>query len=397
MRIKLSERLLKAVALPVAGQRFLRDTEQPGLGVRLTPTRKTFILEARLHGRAQRLTLGPVGVLRVEEARQLARIKLGAAAKGEEIGGRLKRVTLGVLLDRYEVEWLPRKRSARDDRSLIRQYLAPWRNRPLGSITRAEVAALHAQVGPRAPYRANRLVALLRKLFNLGRTWGLVTGDNPATGIERFREEKRARFVTPEELPRLCRAIEAEPDPWVRAAVRMLLFTGARVGEVLRAEWPHVDLDRKVWMIPQTKAGRPHWVPLPTVLVSELAALPRLAGCPFVFPGPRGARRGLKQAWARIRERAALPDVRLHDLRRTVGSWLAAGGASLPVIGKVLNHSQPSTTAIYARLQLEAVREALEANASRMLGLVDGSGGSAQESVRVGLQHGQNPTPVESV
>ena len=199
----------------------------------------------------------------------------------------------------------------------------------------------------------------------------MYTGENPATGIELFPEEKRDRFVQPHELPRLFEALDEEPNPDVKTAFLVALLTGARRGEVLAMRWADVNLDQAVWRIPHTKARRPHWLPLPQSVVALLQALPRLEGCPYIFPGRRGRNHlvNIAKAWQRIRTRAGLSGIRIHDLRRTLGSWLAASGASLPLIGRALNHTQVSTTAIYARLQLEPVRTALEANASQMLAL----------------------------
>jgi integrase len=205
-------------------------------------------------------------------------------------------------------------------------------------------------------------------MFNLAHSWGIYSQENPATRIELFKEEKRDRFIRPDELPRLMESLRQEPNPYIRGALLTCLLTGQRKSEVLSMKWEDVHLDQGVWRIPTTKAGRPHLVPLPGPVSELLRNLPLVADNPFVFAG-RGKSHliNISKPWNEIRARAGLPDVRIHDLRRTVGSWLAGSGASLPLIGKVLNHSQPSTTAIYARLDIEPVRVALEANAQRML------------------------------
>jgi integrase len=206
-------------------------------------------------------------------------------------------------------------------------------------------------------------------MFNLARDWGLYAGENPATRIQFFREESRDRFVQPEELPQLIEAIAEEPDSSVRAILLTALLTGARHTEVLTMRWEDVSLSRAEWRIPQTKAGRPHLLPLPQALVTLLSNLPRVEGVSYVFPGQdgKGPLQNIKRPWDRIRMKAGIPDVRFHDLRRTVGSWLAGSGESLSLIGKVLNHRDISTTAIYARLNLDPVRQALERHATKML------------------------------
>jgi integrase len=175
--------------------------------------------------------------------------------------------------------------------------------------------------------------------------------------------------VQPDELPRLSQAIAEESDPSVRAVLLTALLTGARRAEVLTMQWDDVGLTRAEWRIPYTKAGRPHLLPVPHALVATLRSLPRVEGNPYVFVGQNGAGHlhDMKRAWDRIRVKAGIRDVRFHDLRRTVGSWLAGSGESLHLIGKVLNHRDVSTTAIYARLNLNPVRQALERNATKML------------------------------
>ncbi|TLY37656.1 MAG: site-specific integrase [Nitrospirae bacterium] len=369
----LTKRLVDATPFPPDGQRCVRDDELPGFALRVTKRRKSFVLEKRIRGRMRRLTIGPYGPLTVEEARQLATVKIGAIAKGEDPAqlrqDQIHEVTFGDLAEVYLTRHAFRKRSGKDDASLLRGHLAGLRTRKLTDIHRTDLVQLHARLGARRPYRANRIVALVRTMFNLARDWGLFTGENPATRIQFFKERARDRFVQPEEMPRLLKAIHAEPNPYVRAALLTALLTGARREEVLTMTWPDVSLARGEWRIPQTKADRPHLLPLPAPLVTVLEALPRVDGNRYVFVGrdDTGHLVDLKRAWDRIRDEAGIPDVRIHDLRRTVGSWLAGSGESLPLIAKVLNHSSVSTTAIYARLNLEPVRHALERHASKLL------------------------------
>jgi integrase len=351
----------------------VRDAELPGFALRVTQGRKSFILEKRIRGRMRRLTIGPYGPLTVDQARKLAVTHVGAIAQGDDPAqvrqDRLHEPTFGDLTEQYLERHAPRKRSARDDRGMLHTHLVVFRTRKLTDLHRNDVARLHAQVGETAPYRANRVVALLRKMFNLARDWGLYDGENPATHIQFFKEESRDRFVQPEELPRLFQAIAQESDPSVRAVLVTALLTGARRAEVLTMQWDDVSLTRAEWRIPHTKAGRPHLLPVPHALVVLLRSLPRVDGNPYVFLGQNGVGhlQNMKRAWDRIRVTAGIQDVRFHDLRRTVGSWLAGSGESLHLIGKVLNHSDVSTTAIYARLNLNPVRQALERNAAKML------------------------------
>jgi len=370
---RLTKQVIDQTPFPSAGQVFVRDSELPGFALRLTKGRKSFVLEKRIRGRMRRITIGPYGPLTVEQARKLAEAQVGAIARGEDPAqvrqDRMHELTFGDLTEQYLLRHAPRKRSARDDRAMLETHLKLFRTRKLADISRNEIAQLHGKIGETAPYRANRLVALLRRMFNLAKDWGLFCGENPATRILFFKEEQRDRFLQPDELPRVFAALKEEPNEYVRAAFLSALLTGARRQEILSMQWQDLSLERAEWRIPQTKAGRPHLLPLPRPLVAVLRRLPRMAGCPYVFPGRNGHGHlvNVDRAWDRIRTTAGVPDVRIHDLRRTVGSWLAGSGESLPLIGKVLNHRDVTTTAIYARLNLDPVRQALERQARKML------------------------------
>lgn len=389
--MKLTKKLIDATRPPASGQAFLRDDSLRGFAVRITNGSKSFILEKEIHGKVRRFTLGRCGVLTLEQARKLAQEQLVEIARGNDpVAQRHARRTAPTWADleaMYITRHAPRKKSAIDDVGLLNHHLAQWRPRTLASITREDVVRLHAEMGAlpsrvirpgRAvsvpiPRTANKMVSLVRSMFNLATDWGLHSGANPCTRLKKFPEVSRDRFVTPDELPRLWAAIEREPNPFVRGAFVVGLLTGARRSEVLSMQWANLDLTQGLWRIPDTKAGRPHYVPLPVPVVQALQRLPGLEGNPYVFCGRWGRSHlvNITKPWARIRKDAGIEDVRIHDLRRTLGSWLVAAGASLPLIGKALNHSNVSTTAVYARLQLEPVRLALEANAQKMLGVID--------------------------
>jgi integrase len=310
--IKLTKRLIDATPYPTMGQRFLRDTEIPGFAVRLSAGAKTFILEKRVQGRMRRLTIGPYGPLTLEQARQRAMALTHEINDGYDPAQvrqeKRQELTFRELTELYLSRHAPRKRTARNDRNTLNRYFEPWRNRRLSSLVRKDVALLHSRVGETAPYAANRVVALVRKMFNLARVWGVHSGDNPATGIELFAEEKRDRFLQPHELPNFFEALNEEPNPYLRAAFLVGLLTGARRGEVLSMRWADIDPQQAVWRIPHTKANRPHYLPLPQPIVAILLTLPRLHHNPFVFPGRDGKGHlvNIAKAWRRIRARAGL-------------------------------------------------------------------------------------------
>ena len=273
-----------------------------------------------------------------------------------------------------------RKRSGHDDRRRIDRYVLPkWNKVKVAAITRAEIASLHHKIGQRAPYEANRVLALIRKMLNCARQWGFVSEAhiNPASGIQAHREKSRDRYVTPQELPRLAKAIDDETNVYARAALWLYLLTGVRKSELLGARWDDIDWDRKELRLGETKAGRPHYVPLSGPAIALLNDLPREEGNPHILPGAKKGRHlvNISKPWLRVRKAAGVEDVRLHDLRRTVGSWLAQAGNDLHMIGKVLNHSTVTTSAVYARFGQDMVHQALEDHGQRLMAAAGKQGG----------------------
>jgi integrase len=337
------------------------------------------------------MTLGTYGVLTLGQARAMARKHLVAVEGGgdplearqrESKGQTVKDLCLAYL----ERHAKPRKKSWKDDERRIHKYLLPvWGNLKVTAIRRTDVASLHSRIGQTHRYEANRVLELASKMSELAWRWGFVPEDhaNPARGIGSFKEEKRDRWVTPEELPRLTEAIDQESNPYARAALWLYLLTGLRKSELLTARWDQVDFVRKELRLPDTKAGRAHYLPLSEPALALLSTIPRVEGNPYIIVGLKeGAHLvNISKPWRRVRKAAGVEDVRLHDLRRTVGSWLAQAGNSLHLIGRVLNHSSQSTTAIYARFAQDHVREALEAHGKRIMGIA----GKGQEAEVISL------------
>lgn len=375
--MKLTQRSVDAAKVPVSGQTFLRDEELTGFGLRITASgAKSFVWEGRIKGRPRRITIGQYPDLTTLAARNKAlEIKTVIANGGdpalERERERKEPIFRNLVEDYIERHAKPHKRSWKEDENQIRRYVPQgWHARKLSDISHDDVAKLHGTVGrEHGRYAANRLVRLLRTMFNLARDWGYSTEANPAARIKQFHEEKRERFLSPEEVARVNGALVEEPNENWRAYFALSLLVGTRRSELLAARWADVDLEQRTWRIPETKAGRSHLLPLPTPAVSILESLPSRGVGEWIFPGSgtTGHLAEPKKAWQRIRTRAGVPDVRIHDLRRTLGSWLAASGYSLPLIGRALNHTNVSTTAVYARLSLDPIREALERNAALML------------------------------
>ncbi len=354
----------------------------PGFGCRVYPGgRKAFVLSYRVGDRKRLPTIGTYGVLTLDQARGAARSELAkvetegadpVATREQERQSETVRDLCTAYLDRYAK--VHKKSWSEDERRINNRILPVWASLTAQAIKRADVAALHSKIGTKEghPYEANRVRELVAKMFELAHRWGFVPEDhrNPAQGIDDYKETKRDRWVTHDELPRLAQAINEEPNASARAALWLYLLTGARKSELLKAQWADVDWTRAELRLPDTKTGRVHDIPLSPPAVALLRDLPQTEGNPYVLPGklPGAHLVNISKPWGRVRTAAGIEDVRLHDLRRTVGSWLAQSGNSLHLIGRVLNHSNQSTTAVYARFGEDSVRAALDQHGARIMG-----------------------------
>ncbi len=358
----------------------LWDGELKGFGLRVYPTgKKTFIVKYRHGGRQGIHKIGPYGPLTVEMARKMAAAFMGELAQGIDPAIRKNQdVTFAELADRYMTDYSRiHKKSWREDQRRLDTRLVPaFGQRRLMDITRAEIIKYHQRMGTEhGPYEANRLLALLSTMIEYARRIELIPFDhaNPARMIERFREQSREIFINREtELPRLLEALEAEPNIYIKSSILLFLLTGMRKTELLTSRWEWIDWERRELRLPDTKGGRPHIVPLVDAAVEILRGLPRVAGNPYIFPSPSkpGCRLwNIDVPWRRIRAAAGLDHVHIHDLRRSVGSWMAADGVSLQIIGKVLGHADINTTKIYSRLTEDPARAALDQQSSKVLNI----------------------------
>jgi integrase len=330
-----------------------------------------FYLFRRIPGGSPiRFRIGPFPDVSVEQARAIAADKLGKLLNGENIAATRRVKRSEATLTELFTHWLEHhakahKRTWADDKRQFDKYLAPWHKRKLSSIAKPDVAALHARLGTKhGRYQANRVLSLLRALFNKADDLGY-TGGNPAAKVKPFKEESRDRFLQPAELPKFFAAVNAEPSDVVRDFFLLALWTGQRRGNVAAMRWADVDLEGGQWRLSsdETKQGKIHYVPLapPALAILKRRKADAEKGAEFVLPsyGAKGHIVEVKSAWQRIIKRAGLSDLRPHDLRRTLGSYQAITGASLAIIGAALGHSNPTTTQVYARLTNNAVAESV--------------------------------------
>lgn len=382
-KIAFTKRMLEGLPAPEQGQRSYYDARTPGLCLLVTPGgAKTFYRYGRIDGRPCRVKIGGFPAVTVEQARKAAARLNGDIASGADPAARrramLAETTFGGLFQKYiDLHAKPHKRTVADDERLYERFLERWATRKVTDIDPAAVSVLHAKVGAdHGPYIANRLGALVSAVFGFGRRVLRLTQDNPARGVQRFPEQSRERFLSAEELRRLFDALATETNADLRDLVEMALFTGARRGNLLAMRWAALDLDAWTWTIPsgEYKSKRETTIILAPPAVAILKRRRRAqAATPgeYVFPswGGTGHITEPKKAWGKLRTRAGLPDVRLHDLRRTFGSWQAAAGASSTIIGRSLGHKAGSpATAVYARMDLTPVRAAVDTAVAAMQG-----------------------------
>ena len=400
--MKYNDQFLKSLPQPARGNRIWYDTEVKGLGLRITAAgAKSFVFNYRINGRERRYTLGPYGkdLWTLQRARRRAGDLRRMVARGEDpLGERIDArdaPTVADLCDRFEAEHIPRKsaRSQPDYKRVIRKDIRPeLGTKKVAAVGFADIDALHQKITKRgAPYEANRMLRVTSKMFSLAIMWKMRT-DNPVKGVEFNDEEKRERYLDPEkELGPLAKALAEHPEKQAVSIIRLLLLVGSRRGEVLAMRWAQLDLDNAIWtkLSAHTKQKKKHRVPLSDAAVqllrdlrAEAEAAAKAEGVEvseWVFPSAdseTGHRVEIKKNWWAICKAAGITrtemvkdkkgevrpvvkhDARIHDLRHTYASVLVSAGHSLPIIGRLLGHTQPATTARYAHLFDDPLRKA---------------------------------------
>jgi integrase len=371
---RLTDAIVRRLPAPKQGKTITVDADVPGFGARVTAnSARSYVLRYTTRaGRERTYTIGDATVWRTTQARDKARelrreIEDGGDPLGE-IEAEREAPTVTDLIERFRAEHLPKKRASTrgDYERMLKNHIGPHfgQHTKVADIRFEDVDALHRKITKTgSTYAANRCVAVLSKMFSLAVRWRM-RPDNPAKGIERNTEYHRRRYLSGDELIQLTKALAKHPDKGAADAIRLLLLTGARRGEVLGMRW--ADIEDGVWSKPasSTKQREHHQLPLSAPALQLLADIrkrqrPR---APFVFPGIGGSghRVELKRDWLQLTKAAGIEGLRLHDLRHSYASQLVSGGASLPLIGALLGHSNPNTTARYAHLFHDPLRAATE-------------------------------------
>jgi integrase len=376
---KLTKTLLSGLPAPEAGKRLtIYDTQTPKLAMRMTHTGvRAFYIVKRLGGAMVWLKLGTFPDMTVEQARNEAGKVLGEFAKGENPAAVKRAVRAELTFSQAFDAFLTGKRkrdgspisdkTKRDYSDLLRLYLGGIKDKKLSEIERTEIKAVHIKTTKKSAAQADRVVAVVSAVFTYMLAQERFNGQNPATRIQKNPAPSRDRFLQADELTPFFKALSESSNETMRDFFLMALLTGARRANVSAMRWADVDLTAGVWRIAKTKNGTPQTVTLSPEAVAVLDA--RKDGGVFVFPGDgkTGHMVEPKKAWATLLKTAGIENLRIHDLRRTLGSWQARTGASLPIIGKSLNHKTHQATAIYARLDLDPVRQSVNTATAAMM------------------------------
>ena len=400
---------------------FLWDDKLAGFGAAAFASgKKIYVAQFRKDGRSRRVTIGDHGRLTAEQARSQAKVLLGQVEQGadpieERRKARAVRTFREVAEDFMRLHVAAKRKGNTDEayrRALDLHILPAIGAKRIVDVRRADVARLHSKLSD-MPYQANKVLAVISAVWNwVAKRDEADRNSNPASGIERYREQGRERYLTSAELARLGDALregetvglpyaidETKPkakhapkvenrrvklDPFAVAAIRLLILTGARLREILNARWRDVDLERGLIRLPDSKTGaKPIY--LSAAAQELLSGLPCIEGNPHVIPGARERepdekegrpRADLKKPWAAVTRAAGLDGLRIHDLRHSFASVGAGASLGLPIIGKLLGHTQAATTARYAHLDADPMRKAVETISSTISTAMEGKKGA---------------------
>lgn len=342
------------------------DSTQTCLSVRVSDNNvKSFVVLKKHNNKVVRITLGHYPEMSIQEARKqtiniLSKFHAGENPNQTKHEYRIQK-TLGDLFAEFMERYSKlEKKSWRQDEQEIPKFLGHWFNRKIGDICKPEIQALFDKISANnGKYQANHTLERLRAMYNKAIEWDWIA-QNPTNNIKKHRTTKRDRYMTKEEFIKFKKVLSQEPQIY-QAFFLLLLYTGARKSNVLAMRWCDIDLEQKIWHIPDTKNGEPVTIPLIDQAIQILNKLPHISE--WVFPNPENPSRHyvyFTKAWKRILKQSNLDNLRIHDLRRTMASWQAIQGTSLLTIGKSLGHKSMQSTEIYARLSTKAVRDAMQ-------------------------------------
>ena len=360
---------LLSLALPVKEKiAYYYDNQVQGLGIMLFPSgTKTFFIYKRINGRPDKIKLGRFPQMTVEQARKAAYSTINEIDQGIDPKLEKSKIAKEMLFSEMFIQFMEKhsklhKKSWKDDEDRYKLHLSHLAKKRIGIISKADIIELHSSLAQKnGIYSANRNLALLTTIFNKAIEWGW-EGINPCAGVKKFKEKSRERFIQGDEISRFFESLNSEPSEVFRDFFYLCLLTGARRRNVQSMHWNDINFSRYEWRIEETKNGESQTIPLAPQAISILKELLKNKNSDWVFPSAlskSGHIEEPKKAWKSLLERADIKDLRIHDLRRTLGSWQAATGANSFIIGKSLGHKTQHATAIYARLNIDPVRESV--------------------------------------
>ncbi|MEW8145805.1 MAG: tyrosine-type recombinase/integrase [Candidatus Thiodiazotropha endolucinida] len=377
-KVKLTKRVVDAAKPPAEPNTFhqIWDIEIPGYGLRITHSGvKSYILNYRFKGRQRKYTIGRHGDYTAETARAKALELRGMITKGGDPQAEKKKAKTIPLLSLFADEYLAHIKKTnktwnKDESKLNKRILPKWGKMRLDTLTTREIESFHSSLKTeRAPATANRYLALIKRMLNLAVEWGYID-KNPAQHIKLFKENnERTDWLNNEQIKSFLTACSEYSDPYIAALFSFLLYTGARLGEALNAQWSSIDIDRGMWHIPEAKSGKGRYVPLAPQAIHLLEALEQQEGNPFVFCGRvKGqALVNVAKPWKRIKAAANLPDhFRIHDLRHTFASWGVSHGIDLYHIQALLGHSSSQMTQRYSHLAEDGIKASVKQISEKM-------------------------------
>lgn len=375
--INFIKKTLDSLKLPDKNKRhYFYDTKIKGLELMVTDQgTKSFKVYRKFNGKPVRVTLGKYPEMTIENARNEAQRVIADMISGKNPNEEKKNIrsetTFGEMFKIFmERHSKITKKSWIADEQDVPRFLSQWFKKKLSTISKQEIQLIHERVRvENGLYQANRLLERIKAIYNKAIEWGW-SGTNPASSIKKFKEKSRDRFLHPDELPRFFESLEAEPNFTIKDYIYVSLFTGARKSNVLSMKWEDINFERCEWLIPETKNGeslRVHLTEKVTDILKNRLRLSPNSKWVFESIGKTGHLVEPKSGWKRILQRAGIKDLRLHDLRRTLGSWQAATGANSYIIGRSLGHKNQQSTAIYARLSIDPIKESVEKAAQAML------------------------------
>lgn len=369
-KVHLTKSFVESIACTENRLTFTDNTTR-GLTLLVNPTGvKTFYLTRKFRGRVERTLLGRFPELSLGEARKKAsyfQVQYDAGINPNEARRQAQaEPTLNAFFEiYYEDHCQQNNKRPEAIRANYARYLAPTLGHlQLSRLQRQDIKAVMKQLGDRGLTRtANVVHGLIRAMLNKALAWEyLQTGKNSAQYIARYREAVRRRVLSPEELPRFHQALALEPSAVNRDAILLLLYTGARSANVFSMHWSEIDFERRLWLIPDTKNGEPHVIALTEEAIAIVERRKQLRASVFVLPGrgSTGHLQNLKKAWERLCDRAGIDDLRIHDLRRTMASWLANLGANQAQIQLQLGHKDPQSVKHYVHPNVDYLRPVVQ-------------------------------------